>query len=132
MNVMCSGAIYTHMRNTVNDGEHHAVQVAASEEQALQWEDFGSSSARATCWNASDHDEAATDSFGVNLEANIIMRPQLTLLQPRLSVDIGSMSITGMLGGCAVVTGEQLWVINAVVLRFLYKYLYESNMLNLS
>lgn len=126
---MHSGALCAHMQNTVNDAEDHAAQVAASEEQALQWEAFGSSSARATCWTASDHDDAVTDSFGVNLEANTIMRPQLTLLQPRMSADTDSMSMSSMLGGCAVVTGEQLWV---VVLRFISKYLHESNMLNLS
>ena len=80
-------------------------QVAASEQNTLQWGGVFSSNSSVTKWQDISLDNGVNDSSGVAIESSTAMRPQMVRVQASGSFDLGARTGMKMHRGCAIVTG---------------------------
>lgn len=67
------------LQNTLRaQGQLTLTQVAAAEQQSLNFEAYASGAANATRWHEADKDAAQADAFGAALAGNTAWRPQVT------------------------------------------------------
>lgn len=81
------------------------LQVAAAEQQSLQWEAYASDAANAVRWHDASKDAAQGDAFGAALAGNAVLRPQVTRASAAGASTGGASMFDGTFTGSVIITG---------------------------
>jgi hypothetical protein len=81
-------------------------QVAAAEQQSLQWEAYASGAANAVRWHDASKDAARGDAFGAALAGNAVLRPQVTRAAAAGADTAGASMFDGTFTGSVIITGR--------------------------
>jgi hypothetical protein len=83
-------------------------QVAAAEQQSLQWEAYASGTANAVRWHDASKDVARGDAFGTALAGNAVLRPQVTRVAAAGAGTGGASMFDGTFTGSVIITGRHI------------------------